>query len=256
MKRQINVLGFLNLNDKDVLKQFLLTLLATTISIILTFGTSAIINNHEKEKAKKEMVMMIIYDFDKTIEQIQRAEAGFHQASERQQLIALHPEYYDSLRMDFTDAVKASQMDFSETTEKIFSSNIETFNTLGNVNFVHEVSNFYSLREHYRKQVLDVVMNTVNESPFTESIENLFQFDFPDCYYMTKVYLCSLQKSRDLCMKMMKVKEEEMKEFSQLRLADEKNSDEEVLFEQELVDELMNAEAILFEAKNKLEQNK
>ncbi len=254
MKGSFNIPKFLNFNDKAVWKQFFLSLLATTISIVLTFGTSAIIEHHKKEKAKKEMVMMIIYDFDKTIEQIQRAEAGFHQASERQQLIAIHPEYYDSLHLQFTDAITASQMDFPETTKNIFSSNIETFNTLGNVNFVHEVSCFYSMRDHYREQVLDEVMNTVYETPFTESIENLFQFDFPDCYYMTKVYLGSMQKSRDLCMKMMKISEEEMKEFSQLRLADEKNSDEGVLFEQEL-QEMLKAESIIIEAKKKLELN-
>ena len=61
-------------------KQFLLTLLATTFSIILTFGTSAIIDRRHKAAAKKEMVMMIIYDFDKTIEQAQEAESAIHQA--------------------------------------------------------------------------------------------------------------------------------------------------------------------------------
>ncbi len=45
------------------IKQFLLTLLATTFSIILTFGTSAIIERRHKAAAKKEMAMMIIYDF-------------------------------------------------------------------------------------------------------------------------------------------------------------------------------------------------
>ena len=39
-------------------KRFLLTLLATTFSIILTFGTSAIIERRHKAAAKKEMVMM------------------------------------------------------------------------------------------------------------------------------------------------------------------------------------------------------
>lgn len=58
-------------------KQFLLTLLATTVSIVLTFGTSAIIEKHQKNAAKKEMIMMIIYDFDKTIEKVQCADSAF-----------------------------------------------------------------------------------------------------------------------------------------------------------------------------------
>lgn len=162
MKRQKNVLEFFNLNNKAALKQFLLSLLATTISIVLTFGTNGFLEHRQKEAAKREMVMMIIYDFNKTIEQLQEAEVGFQQVSERQQLIALHPEYYDSLRMQFTAAVTAAQTDFSETIENIFSSNIETFNTLGNVNFVHEVSNFYSL----------LVFNAEITGPLHENDEN------------------------------------------------------------------------------------
>ena len=38
-------------------KRFLLTLLATTFSIILTFGTSAIIERRHKAAAKKEKTL-------------------------------------------------------------------------------------------------------------------------------------------------------------------------------------------------------
>lgn len=41
-------------------KQFLLSLIATIISIVLTFGTTAIIDYNKKQSAKKEMVMMVI----------------------------------------------------------------------------------------------------------------------------------------------------------------------------------------------------
>lgn len=254
MKRQ-NVIELLNSNNKSPWQQFLLSLLATTVSIVLTFGTSGFIEWRQKEAAKKEMVMMIVYDFDKTIEDVQKAETAFKQASELQQLIALHPEYYDSLRFQFTPAVTVSLMAFSETTENIFSSNIETFNTLGNVNFVHEVSNFYGIRKRFQEQVLDVLKNTVNESAFSESIQNLFKFDFPDNYYMTRIYLYSMKRSRNFCMDMMKISEEEMKEFSQLRLVDEKNSLGDEVLEQGFVNEMLEAESIINEAKKKLQQN-
>ena len=35
------------------MKQFLLSLLATTVSIVLTFGTAAIIDNNKKQKEKR-----------------------------------------------------------------------------------------------------------------------------------------------------------------------------------------------------------
>ena len=41
------------------LKQFLLSLLATTVSIALTFGTAAVIDQNKKRKAKREIVMMV-----------------------------------------------------------------------------------------------------------------------------------------------------------------------------------------------------
>ena len=40
------------------LKQFLLSLFATTVSIALTFGTAAIIDYNKKQKEKREIVMM------------------------------------------------------------------------------------------------------------------------------------------------------------------------------------------------------
>ena len=143
MKLQLNVLSFLSGKG---MKQFLLSLLATTISIVLTFGTSAVLEKRQKEAAKKEMVMMIIYDFDMTIGQVQKADSLFQQAIEAQQAIAIHLEYFDSLRHLFMPAIELTAEEYSETTEKIFSSNIETFSTIGNVNFLHEVSSFYNIR--------------------------------------------------------------------------------------------------------------
>ena len=163
-------------------KQFLLTLLATTFSIILTFGTSAIIDRRHKEAAKKEMVMMILYDFDKTIEQVQYADSVFRQAFKAQQDAILHPEHFNSYYSTFMTSVQLTYTEFSETTEMVFSSNIETFNTLGNVNFIHEVSAFYNLRRFYQENVMDEFKNEVYGSGIAQSLENLIKVSFPDHY--------------------------------------------------------------------------
>lgn len=236
-------------------KQFLLTLLATTFSIILTFGTSAIIDRRHKAAAKKEMVMMILYDFDKTIEQLEDASSAFQKAKRDQQELAFHPEYFDSLRFQFTDALKVAQMEFSETTENIFSSNIETFNTLGNVNFVHEVSSFYSWRHKYEEDLLVGYKKKVTGSRLTESVGKVFEFDFPDYYYMNQLYLNALKNSRDLCMRMMKVSEDEMKEFSNQRLVNEDYSKDPGISFEQMLNELFEEEEILKQAREKFEQN-
>lgn len=255
MRTPIKIPKVTNAGSSSSIKHFLLSLLATTISIVLTFGTSAFIEKRQKKAAKKEMVMMIIYDFDKTIEQLQHADSVFQQASSLQLEIALHPESYDSLRFCFTDAIMISQMDFSETTEKIFSSNIETFNTLGNVNFVHEVSSFYNLRQKYQEDILNNYKESVIGSAYTNSMENLFKFDFPDLSFSNKVYLHAMQKSRDLCMKMMDISEKELKEFSQeRRMVVEENSEEDLIFEQQAAKEYIEAETIIGQAREGLIQ--
>ena len=236
-------------------KQFLLTLLATTFSIILTFGTSAVIDRRHKERDKREMVKMIIYDFDKTIEQMENASSAFEKAKQHQQELALHPEYFDSLRFQFTDALLVAQMEFSETTENIFSSNIETFNTLGNVNFVHEVSSFYSMRHQYQENLLADYKKEVLESGLMESVGKIIKLDFPDYYFTNQVYLKSLKSTRDLCMKMMKVSEDEMKEFSNQRIVNEDHGEDYGISNEQLIKEMFEEEEILKQAIEKLEQN-
>ena len=232
-------------------KQFLLTLLATTFSIILTFGTSAIIDRRHKEAAKKEMVMMIIYDFDKTIEQVQHADSVFRQAFKAQQDAILHPEHFNSYYSTFMTS------EFSETTEMVFSSNIETFNTLGNVNFIHEVSAFYNLRRFYQENVMDEFKNEVYGSGIAQSLENLIKVSFPDHYINNLNCLINLKKIRNRCVQMMKVSEEELKEFSRLRsVVEDEVSEEDERIHEQAVQEFIEAEKALIEAREKFSQDK
>ena len=245
----------MNIRSSATMKQFFLSLIATTISIILTFGTSAIIENRQKEKAKREMVLMIIYDFDKTIEQVQHADSLLQQASKAQQEVALHPECFDSQRPRFISAISIiTDNRFAETTEKIFSSNIETFNTLGNVNFVHEVSAFYNSRRYYQENVLDEFEKEVVGTGIVESLESLFKVDFPIHYITNKECLVEMQKIRNRCMQMMKVDEEELKEFSRQRVVEEASEEDERMHEQ-AIQEYIEAERIIGQAREKFKKN-
>ena len=220
-------------------KRFLLTLLATTFSIILTFGTSAIIERRHKAAAKKEMVMMIIYDFDKTLEQAQYADSVLQQAGVAEMEIAQHPEYYDSLRPQIMSAVGVTQTEFSETTEKIFSSNIETFNTLGNVNFVHEVSAFYHNRRMYKQLVFDELLTLIQNSRIMFSVENLLEVSFPMYSLYSWQGLVAMRAVRNRCVQMMNVNEKELEKFSQRRTVTEDISKEDsIILEQRIQDML------------------
>lgn len=199
-------------------KQFILSIFATTISIVLTFGTAGIIDYNKKQSAKKEMVKMIIYDFDKTIEQVEKIDTALFDAMRKQHEIALHPEYYDSLRFILKPIVEVMYMEFPETTEKIFSTSIETFNTIGDVNFVNEVSSFYMTRHKYKELMLDQLSEDLEKNPVAQSLESLLEISFPDYAYFSWYFLRDMKKYRDDCMKMMKVSEKEMSEFSKRQM--------------------------------------
>lgn len=250
MKKEHKILSVLNGKISPSTKQFLLTLLATTISIVLTFGTSAVIDRHQKRAAKKEMVMMIVYDFDKTIEFMMKADTVFQEASKAQQEIALHPEFFDSLSPRIMPAITLTSAEFSETTEKIFSSNIETFSTIGNVNFVHEVSYFYNTRHSYKDAVLDVLRDEISGAYVSQLTDKFFNISFPQHYYANKFYKMGLQKTRNRCMQMMKISEEDLEEFSRQRTIDE--SDEFNIDRLQMLNELYEAEEIITQAREKL----
>ena len=139
-------------------------------------------------------------------------------------------------------AVTVASEEFSETTENIFSSNIETFNTLGNVNFVHEVSSFYSLRRSYQQQVLDELKKKVLESGYAQNIESFLDIGFPTYYYTSYAFLKSFQATRNRCMQMMKVSEEELKEFSNQRVVNEDYGEDYGISNEQLIKELFEEE--------------
>ena len=70
------------------LKQFLLSLLATSVSIALTFGTAAIIGYNAKQKSKREIVMMVMYDMYNSLESIQKSDSMIRHSMELQRQIA------------------------------------------------------------------------------------------------------------------------------------------------------------------------
>ena len=112
-------------------KQFLLSLLATTVSIALTFGTSGIINYNKKQSEKRQIVMMVMYDMYSSLTSVENADASIRQSMEVQRQLAEDPARFDDLRYQMAHLMP--RVDYTETTEHIFSSSIETINTVGNV---------------------------------------------------------------------------------------------------------------------------
>ena len=234
------------------MKQFILSLIATSISIALTFGTAAVIDHNKKVSAKKELAKMVIYDFDKTIGILQKADTLLREANRLQQELAAHPEHFDSLRLEFLPAMKLISEQFSETTEKVFSTSFESFNTIGDVNFVNEASMFYLARQRYKEQVLDELGEDLKKHQVWNSLKSLFNVSFPDYVFTNSVFLEYMKEYRDKCMQLMRVSEKEMKEFSKQQTSESVSPEKEALI-MKMVMECDSCNAVIEQARDKLQ---
>jgi len=76
------------------LKQFLLSLFATSFSIALTFGIAGIIDYKKKQSEKREIVMMVMYDMSNSVASIEQADSMIRQSMVVQRQIAENPDVY------------------------------------------------------------------------------------------------------------------------------------------------------------------
>lgn len=233
-------------------KQFFLSLIATSVSIILTFGTAAIIDHNKKESAKKEMVKMVISDFDKTINILMKTDTAFREISRMQLEVADHPERFDSLRFILPITMSRIDIEYPETTEKIFTSSIETFSTIGNANFVNEVSSFYIYRNHYKNDVMDHLKKELEEKAAIATLKGLLSVNFSEYVYENWAMLKSLKMIRDKCMQMMNVTEQDMQAFSKQQQIDEEIGSEDSDTLQRLYEEWLKSIDVIEQANAKL----
>ena len=193
------------------MKQFMLSLLATTVSIVLTFGTAAVIDSNKKQKEKREIVMMVMYDMYNSLQSVQKADSMLYQSMLIQRQIAQDTTQFDVLR--FRLASQMPSAGFTETTEQIFSSSIETINTVGNVFFTENVADFYQLRNNFKTMVCESISNAIaSESPIY-SLKRTLDFDFCGYAIFCNGLLVNMQHLFAQCQQITGVTNEEIKAY-------------------------------------------
>ena len=209
-------------------RQFLLSLLATTVSIALTFGTAAVIDYNKKQSEKREIVMMVMYDMYNSLQEVKKVDSMMYQAMQIQKQIAQDTTQFQELRFKLAHLIPT--VGFTETTEHIFSSSIETINTVGNVLFTENVAKFYQSRHYYKTTICDSIWSDVVKNSSLSSIKSSLEFNFIDYALMCNGYLSDMQHLFIQCQEMMKVTNEEIQTYSQKRQqmeADMKEADTE-----------------------------
>jgi hypothetical protein len=197
------------------LKEFLLSLLAITISIALTFGVAAIIDYNKKQAEKREIVMMVMYDMYNTLQDVADADSMIHQAIDMQFQFAEDTTTFQQNRFALT--LLAPTLNYTETVEHIFSSNIETINTVGNVLFAENVSQFYWTRKQYQSMVCDSLRSELIDYGVSNSLENTLSFYYMPYAVLSSEYLLDMQLLFEQCKQMMDVTDEQLDAYRKKR---------------------------------------
>ena len=232
------------------LKQFLLSLFATTVSIALTFGTAAVIDHHKKQKAKREIVMMVMYDMYNSLQSVEEVDTNIRKLIEGQRQIAEDPAKFDEVVRGRMALVLST--DYTETVERVFSSSIETINTVGNVLFTENVADFYRERKMYNETVCDSLMaKIVRESPYS-SLKGTLDLDIMMEALMSNAIRYDMRYRYAQCQQMMNVTDKEIAAYRKQRALMEKSSLDYEAAEDSARNEVVDIVKAIEEAKKKL----
>lgn len=135
---------------KSFWRNLLRTILGTTISILLTFGTNALIQKNRKAQDRKMTAMMVmsnIESFARTLET--RSERMAPSDSIAAWLLCMSYEDLELLpekELDhlISEATTLATLNHDHTAENVFSNNIETWKNVNNVQFIDNVGSCFS----------------------------------------------------------------------------------------------------------------
>ena len=176
---------------KSWVKDLLVAFAATTLSIILTFGTTGVINRVKQKQERKLtalMVMSSIEQFARDLEENEEDTA--YRDSIAAWLLSLPFEDRaalgeEQLEVAYRTAVNLSNINHDRTSETIFTSHIDTWKNMGNFKFIDNVGWCFSymnlIEETYNKTVdvlvaaNDRIVLHQNEYPGDTKMEKLLR---------------------------------------------------------------------------------
>lgn len=103
-------------------------------------------------------------------------------------------------------------LNYNETVEHIFSSSIESINTIGNVLFVENVSEFYNLRRLYQTMICDS-----SKYGSFETLESVLDNDYSQFIFPSEMLYQRMKRSFVQCQQMMDISDEEIETYRKQR---------------------------------------
>ena len=232
----------MKLKLSDFWKQTLSCTLGTVIGIILTFGTSAWIEYREKQETERTAALMVIHNLDSFVQDLALMVKELQTIDEVNTKVLAAKDHLDTvsedtLSMFVTGILSHNFNTIDETAETIFSSNIETWKSIGNSEFIELAGNCFSAKrlmvkfqerlEAEKDELSDMLLEKVTYSDHpTESLQETVatilrssrcrrhikkQGDF----YLRGMEqgVKVLSEKTDQCKRLMNVTDEELKKF-------------------------------------------
>lgn len=226
----------------DFWKQTLSCTLGTVIGIILTFGTSAWIEYREKQETERTAALMVIHNLDSFVQDLALMVKELQTIDEVNTKVLAAKDHLDTvsedtLSMFVTGILSHNFNTIDETAETIFSSNIETWKSIGNSEFIELAGNCFSAKrlmvkfqeqlEAEKDELSDMLLEKVTYSDHpTESLQETVATILRSSRCRRHIkkqgdfYLRGMEQGvkvirekTDQCMRLMNVTDEELKKF-------------------------------------------
>ena len=155
-------------------RQLLMTVIGTTISIILTFGTSGIIEKNKKKTEGRQLAMMVIHDIDNTAEMFRRMSKDEKNSFTQAQYVLNNLDKTADIGSDTLNTVlmfvlheSGEGSSFDDSSEQLFLSSQDSWKNINNTTFIDAVTEFYQNR---RETFETVTHGIIWEKPLDENV--------------------------------------------------------------------------------------
>ena len=106
--------------DSSMMSVFWQSLLATTMSIVLTFGVAGVIDYYKKKSEQREIVMMQMYDMYNSLQMVEQADQTIYQLMELQCKVAEDTMLYEQERYRVINMIPL--IEYTKSVESVFNS--------------------------------------------------------------------------------------------------------------------------------------
>lgn len=209
----------MSLGMKMSFRDFFRTFLATTISIVLTFGTSAVLERREKKQSQKQMCMMLLHDIDESMEVIKESAKQFDQLYALQQQFRQNPSDWEDMEKRIKLISVMPSVQFNESFEKIFNSSPDIWSTIDDAVFIDNVNECYQKRQSFKDKVLSE-LNDLQYGLLEAPVDKFLNADVVNMAGISKMIAIDMEQCNEYNKRLMGISEKDMNAFVKRTVVD------------------------------------